>query len=316
MKKRTEWLKKSNWGVFCHYLAAPPSTHGDSMSSDNWNKQVDSFDVKRLAKQLSQVGASYFFITLGQGSGHYCAPNEKYDQITGITPSKCSERDLVAELYAELSKHDIALMLYSTSDGPWADMAARNALGIKRHWNDKAENFNWKKSREVTFLQNWENVHAEWSMRWKDKVKGWWIDGCYNPEIRFPDNEKPNLSSFSTALRTGNPNAIVCFNRGVEIPITATKHDDYTPGEVTQALPECPGPFLEVEDIFVQYHILTYMGEYWCKGKPRFSAEFMREYTKYVIAKGGVITWDVPIAKDGAIPRIFIDHLKLIGQCG
>ena len=74
------------------------------------NRQMDGFDAEGLAGQLEQVGASYFVITLGQGSGHYCAPNATYDALTGVTPSKCSRRDLVAALYDALHPRGIRLM--------------------------------------------------------------------------------------------------------------------------------------------------------------------------------------------------------------
>ena len=96
---RAEWLHQARWGVMTHYLGAPPSTAGGAdLTAEAWNKQVDAFDVPGLVDQLASTGAKYLLFTIGQNSGHYCAPNATYDRIVGIRPSKCSRRDLVADL--------------------------------------------------------------------------------------------------------------------------------------------------------------------------------------------------------------------------
>ena len=299
----------SKYGVFCHYLGEKNQT------ADDWNRQVDSFDVEGLAKQLQSVGASYFFITIGQGSGHYCAPNETYDRLTGITPSKCSRRDLVADLYEALNPPGIDLLVYAPSDGSFADKQAREGLGLKYHWSDNDVPMNkddWSRYRLPEFARNWESVLREWAMRWADKIKGWWIDGCYHKQERFPDDEEPNLISMTRALKSGNPDAIVAFNGGVITPVIRYHQcDDYTAGEISIALPvgSRDVPITRFVD-GAQYHILSFLGEHWGHGPMRFSDEFVVSYTKYIISKGGVITWDVPIGKNGLIPDDFIQQLS------
>ena len=128
--RNTQWFADCKWGVFCHYLAGAPGTPDGDMSAEKWNAQVDAFNVKGLAKQLQSVNASYFFITLGQGSGHFCAPNETYDRLTGLQPSKCAKRDLISDLYDELDPLGIQLLLYSASEMAWGDREARKGLGL------------------------------------------------------------------------------------------------------------------------------------------------------------------------------------------
>ena len=92
MTDRTRWFADCGWGVFCHWLGAAPSSDGGSeLTAEAWNRRVDAFDVEGLAGQLESVGAPYFFVTIGQNSGHYIAPNQIYDEIVGIHPSKCSQ---------------------------------------------------------------------------------------------------------------------------------------------------------------------------------------------------------------------------------
>jgi hypothetical protein len=61
-----------------------------------------------------------------------------------------------------------------------------------------------------------------------------------------------------------------------------------------------------------QYHILSYLGEDWGKGSPRFPDEFVVGYTKHVTSHEGVVSWDVPITPDGKIPQAFLSQLKLL----
>jgi alpha-L-fucosidase len=309
----TDWFHNAGWGVFCHYLGAPASSAGGKeLTADDWNRQVDNFDVVRLASQLERTGTKYFFITIGQNSGHYCAPNETYDSIVGIKPSKCSRRDLISDLYDVLSPKGIKLMVYLPSGAPAADVDAMKRLewewGFEGPW---PTNWNGKRTgkRLISFQRKWEAIIREWSLRWGEKICGWWIDGCYFADEMYRFSDEPNFKSFSAALKAGNPNSIIAFNPGVLVPIIRhTEYEDFTAGEISNAFPVCPGRWVEN----AQYHILSYLGNSWGQGEPRFCDEFVVGYTKDVISKGGVITWDVPIQKNGLIPEVFIKQLTLL----
>lgn len=124
---------------------------------------------------------------------------------------------------------------------------------------------------------------------------------------RHPD--PPNFESFAAALKAGNPDSIIAFNPGVKVPvISMTEHEDYTAGEISETLPDCPGRWLDG----AQYHILSYLGARWGGGEPRFADEFVSRYTGDVNAKGGVVTWDVPITAGGLIPQPFVDQLMVL----
>ena len=308
---RTDWFYQAKWGVFMHYLC------GEKVTVEEWNNKVDSFDVKALAEQLKSLGAGYYIITIGQGSGHYCAPNAVYDSITGLSPSKCSERDLISDLYDELHKAGISLMVYTPSEGPFHDHDARKGLKMHHHWSDSDHNgeTDWQRYRQVDFMLNWEKVLGEWARRWGTKVSGWWVDGCYHKEERFPENEEPNFKTFTNALRSGNPDAIVALNPGIEVPvISCSEYEDYTTGEVTASLPLLGSLHVPMQRFLngKQYHILTYLGESWMKGKPRFNANMVAGYTEHINRHGGVVSWDVPYTENGLIPKEYIEALKLI----
>jgi hypothetical protein len=168
---RAAWMRDARFGVMTHYLAdwIAQTTH-EPMSIERWNRLVDQFDVERPAEQVKSTGAGYCIISLGQNSGYYLSPNSAYDQLTGISPSKLSRRDLVADLYDALHKRGIRLMVYLPLGAPGGDKAADATL-------------NWQNGpyRNKEFQQRWEQIIREWSVRWGKKVSGWWFDGCYWP---------------------------------------------------------------------------------------------------------------------------------------
>ena len=313
---RTDWFRQCGWGVFCHYLGAPPSSSGGAeLTAEAWNTQVDAFDVPGLARQLQSVGAPYFFITIGQNSGHFLAPNPTYDRYVGIAPSKCARRDLVADLYDALHPLGIELLVYLPAGAPAADPVAMQRLGWE--WGYEG---GWPHGHSVRtgkrladFQRKWEDIISDWSLRWGPKVRGWWIDGCYFADEMYRHDDAPNFASFAASLRAGNADSIVAFNPGVKVPVIChAEEEDYTAGEVAQALPECPGPWVERNGHRAQYHLLSYLGAYWCKGEPRFPDDMVAGYTRHVIERGGVMTWDVPIATSGLIPEPFVRQLRAL----
>jgi len=327
---RTEWFGKCGWGVFCHWLAPlldASGGNGSGVTADAWNRAADAFDVKGLADQLERVKAPYFFITLGQNSGHYLAPNATYDRLVGIEPGKCTRRDLVADLHAELAPRGIRLLVYATSGAPNCDPVAMERLGWEWGYADVAPN-QWGPRRTgkrlAEFQRHWEAILREWALRWGRKVDGWWIDGCYFNDEMYRFDDEPNFKSFAAALRAGNPDAIIAFNFGTVGSIWAdgsgryvlslTEVEDYTAGEQDRALPLCPGPWVDLDGHRARWHVLTYLGQSWCEGSPRFPVELPVGYTRHVIANGGVVTWDVPILPGGTIPEAYIVQLAAIGE--
>jgi hypothetical protein len=304
---RAAWMRQARWGVMTHYLAdwiargfAP---QGEKMTIGRWNELVDHFDVEGVAKQLQSVGAGYYQISIGQNSGYYLSPNATYDRLTGITPGKCSRRDLVADLADALAKRGIRLMVYLPAGAPGADHGADEALG-------------WRNGpyRNSEFQRKWEQVIAEWSVRWGKKVSGWWFDGCYWPNTMYRGDE-PNFATFAAAARAGNPASVVAFNPGVVYRIISmTPYEDFTAGEI-----DFPDKVMfrrnaDGKQDGAQIHVLTFLGEKWGMGSPRFSVEQVVEYSQVVAKQGGVITWDTPIERGGVFSRAFLDLLAAVGK--
>ena len=313
---RQQYLNQKRWGIFTHYLAVPAGDGtGDCCSAEDWNDRINHFQPDLLAEQLSKTGADYFCITIGQNSGHYLSPNPVYDRLTDITPSKCSQRDLINDIADALSPYGIDLWVYLPSGAPCAEMQAVQKL----EWeSDHTKELGPDGSptagkRLASFQRKWESVIREWSLRWGDKVKGWWIDGCYFPEDMYYFPEEPNFYSLASALRAGNPDAVVAFNRGLDFPFsTMCEYDDFTAGEIGEQLPIPSDQDLQKLN-GKRLHGFSYLGDTWGSGSPRFPDELAIGYSKLILQKGGMMTWDIPLKKNGEIPDAFLKQLTKIG---
>ena len=211
-RERTEFFSSLGWGIFTHYIGFQP-TKGNLRSCHRpqatWEERVAMFDTDRYARTLHEVGAHYAFFTLMQGSRYLCAPNAAFDRICGTRPGEaCSRRDLIRDLIDSLKKYDIPLFLYYTGDGPYLDPEC----GPKMGYHDR--------ETEVVnplFVENWCEVLREYSLRYGDGVKGWWIDGTFR-YLGYRDDEFFKL--YREAALAGNPDAIIAFNNGVSQPDT------------------------------------------------------------------------------------------------
>jgi hypothetical protein len=291
--------------VMTHYLADwQAHQHKLQMNADLWNKLVGGFDVEGMASRLESVGAGHYQISIGQNSGYYLSPNAAYDRITGIRPGKCSQRDLVADLHESLRRRDIKLMVYLPSGAPGGDKAAVAAL----EWSDGPhpnKNFQFK----------WQQIIEEWSLRWGNKVSGWWFDGCYFPNTMYRSVSPPNFSSFAAAARAGNPDSCVAFNPGVIYRILSVSPDeDFTAGEIDK--PDLVSVHRSQNGRMdgTQIHMLSFLGETWGSGAPRFTSEQVVAFTRKIRELGGSVTWDVPVELDGTIAQPFLEQLGALSK--
>ncbi|MEZ0609318.1 hypothetical protein ACAW74_12415 [Fibrella sp. WM1] len=307
-KANREILKRGKWGVFTHYLADTPGS--PTPTPGNWNQRINRFNVTALANQLAAAHASYYFITIGQNSGYYCAPNSTYDKLVGHPVSHCSQRDLITDLAKALASKGIKLGVYIPANAPENDKQAVDKLGWMRGDHRNAE-----------FQRRWESVIKDWSLRWGKNIFAWWVDGAFFADAMYRQPEPPNFQSFAAALRAGNPDALVAFNPGINTVLKPmTEHEDFTAGEVDFYLP-LPGRLPYNNNLAIntaeglkgeQLHYLSFLGEWWGRGKPRFPTYLISAYTRYVNDQGGVMTWDVPISDAGLIPTAFITQLKAL----
>lgn len=321
MANDSRWLREARWGVFVHFLAE--HNLGQPITPDQWNQLVDGFDVECLADQLQTAGAGYLIFTIGQNSGYFCAPNPVYDELVGYSESHCSRRDLMSDLYAALHQRGIHLIAYLPGGAPEQDAQAVARLQWQKGGPD----------RLIDFQRHWEAICRCWSERWGTKVRGWWIDGCWFADTMYRFNDEPNFKSFAAALKAGNPDALVAFNPGLRLPCleSMTPYEDMTCGEGLDVLyigtyernaEGWWGPYYDFRDGTVngvQLHIYLSLKAYlkdvpWYNCPPRFPQELVNGYTRYLNERGGVISWETPIAATGELKAPFYRQLVELGN--
>lgn len=293
----TDWFRKAGYGVFVHYLTGLQNNreHVASLGRETaWDQCVKEFDTERFAATMAEVKAGYVIFTVMQITRHMVAPNATFDRISGYKPgAACATRDLVLDLHRSLSKRGIALMLYWTGDGPRADPRAGPAFGC---------------GTPVTaeFVRKWASVVREYGERYGYKVAGYWVDGCY-PFIGY-DDEK--LGIMADGLRAGNPRRIIALNRGVDpVVMSYTRHEDYTTGE-QNAFTDVPvSRFIDGE----QWHVLSYLGKGWGQAGVAYTKAELSDYVQAVTERGGVVSVDCLLYRDGSLDRSQVETLKYVG---
>ncbi|MCE5277089.1 MAG: hypothetical protein ABFD92_08405 [Planctomycetaceae bacterium] len=241
-----------------------------------WNKTLREFDTDGLAQQLADVKAGYLVIT----ATHYGFPLCPNAQDEG---GKLPAVDLIPRLADSLAKKNIRLMLYYPT-GMGGD--------------------GWQRS---------EKVIRELSLRYGNKVSGWWLD---NNSMFQEDRQK----AIAAAARAGNPDAILAF-AGPKRQQRNSPYEDFAAGNTRPAREgKCYGRFIEG----VQWHMLSHLALSWCTNwkevetrgdnYPRFSDAEAAAMTAAIAANGGVTTWDTPPMRTGLINPKFLAQLKAIGE--
>lgn len=298
------------WGIFNHFLYVIqnnpkyPNSYG---KQTDWDTLVREFDTETLAKNLHEIGAGYYIITVMQGTKYMIAPNAAFDKIAGTKPGEaCSTRDLIEDLYQSLSKYDIDLFLYFTGDGPYKNP-------------EVGEKFGFIEPRDVgvtrPFVEKWASVLEEYAVRYGDKVKGWWIDGCYKDWFKYTDEL---LEIYYNACKKGNPDALVATNGGLREGemLEGYIHEDFRCGEQNQF------DFIPTQRFYgdAQAHILAPLGAgeseigCWAIFGTKKDGKTLAEYVKKVNQAGGVVTIDIGVYRDGKFDEEQMEVLKIVGE--
>ena len=312
---RTDWFHESRYGVMFHFMpqpwketeqSYPLHEPGEFPSPIEWNRLVDEFDVDAVGEQLSQVKAGYLLLSLGQTSGYYLAPNPVYDELSGFRPGeRCSTRDLPSDLHRVLDRHGLRLMLY---------LPVETAAEVEDAFGRKKGDAKARAPRPDVFIERWAQVIQWWSDHYGSAVAGWWFDGQGDtPE----QNER-----LAAAARHGNPECITNLGDA----------GDYTGGHCAVAHRRRPEPEwygridwdVQAERLpegrFTaegqQWHTLLHLGEHWWDRDGFYDTDTEVAYTRNVIDRGGVVTWDCGPnigRSDGAIGTISdVQMTKLI----
>ena len=311
MSEAADRFLAKKFGVFSHYLNGiqngGDSRRNPSGKRTTWNGLVNELDTDKLAYSLNKMGAGYFFITLMQGTAQLCAPNSAFDRICGTKPGEaCSTRDLPADLYDSLSKYGIDLFLYYTGDGPHLTPVINELMGMPEPRIPVTEKF----------LNNWSEVLREYSERYGNKVKGWWIDGCYD---WLGYNEK-TLAYYDRAIKSGNPDALIAYNYAgaAEGPLIRSPYpEEYVAGERNDFICIPQGRYIDGAQahVFAPLGVLPegYGGGAWAFPGTKRDREYMLDYIKKVDAAGATVTVDIVLYRDGGFAPEQEELLTYVG---
>jgi hypothetical protein len=279
---KSNWLRDAKWGFFNHFLPHMASRPKPIMTREQWNKKVNSFQVKPFADQLSSLKVPYFFITVGQAGHYFCSPNKAFDRLFGVSNGVRTERDLIADIAAELIPRGIRMCVYSP------------AYGAKRTSEEQ---------------DMWLEVFTEWSERWGKSISAWWIDGSATVSYAV-------YQAYINAFRAGNKGALV----STKLWRTLSNEqilEDYVSGESGFLLAVSDKHYHDYRKGFsetIPLHFLTFLGEFWGIGEPRFPVEIVTGWTQHINNLGGTVSWDCPLKDSGEIPDKVYEQLAVLSR--
>lgn len=303
MRTDTTWLQKAGHGAMVHWTSQTQPRQGDPKP---YAQAVQDFDVKSFAQQMRDCGVGFVVLTTSHAEMRFPGPNKALDSLL---PGRTAARDLVAELIAELKKHNIRLMLYyhigAASDPQWLE-----ASGF------------WKTDTTQVF-ENWRKVISEIGLRYGDGLAGWWFD---DGSVNYYYRSAP-WKSLLQAARTGNPKRLVGFNSW-ELPSPTAFQDLYLgegnrspsgtgalltrngngcyPSGSHEGLQSCSTLVFESDWIYMR------------RGQPisgwQFSAEQVRQMIGDFKAYNNVVIFNFEITQEGLISPESVQRFKKVLQ--
>lgn len=140
--------------------------------------------------------------------------------------------------------------------------------------------------------------------------------------------EPHNIDTWVRAVLSGNPDAELAFNAGAHHTLSlCTKgklcpHQTFTSGENHDfhektkkgfGKPLTPKNFPAPEG--VTWHLLLPISNGWGAGtESRFDLATLKDRVDLINAEGGAVTFDVPVAPDGAIPAGILKTLRALAK--
>ncbi|MBQ9859839.1 MAG: alpha-L-fucosidase [Clostridia bacterium] len=303
----TDWFVEAGYGIMVHIRQDTHNKGTDDWFADGqkttWDECVNGVDVEKFADQVAETGAGYVILCIQQQDQFFAAPIRHYERLVGLKPGQaCAQRDLPLDMMNALAERGVRFMLYFTGDGPWRSNLAFSALSGKSFPNAIC-NTEWND----TYVQNWSKMILELSLRYGDKLAGWFFDGMDGTKFTEED-----LYWFARAAKAGNPNSLLSFNGAHWTePVCYTQYEDYSFGEQFGYTYLPDGRYLTSKDgtYQTQWHIMAYLdGD---QTGVMHTAEETIDYISKIMAKQGVLTLDVDLSRYGTIRP---EHLEVLRE--
>jgi len=309
----TEWFAAKKWGIDVGLLRFfDRMSYPTDMQPLSVEEVVTGFDIDRFVKDTVELGAGYVIFPLNQQSRFYMSPNETYNKMMGYKPGEAAPvTDIIPKLSDALAEHGIELIIYFALDGPTTDFIGRDLIKTvvcgdpyPNYYDILGKPFEGVSMHTAKMNAD---IVREYSLRWKDKVKAWWLDGAYY-NIGYTDDK---LEVIANACREGNPQALVSCNivgladeyaAMIDRVQPGASCDDFTFGEQWNFSDIPEAAFLG----HCRWHVwswfdstLQMMDENF--QKIEYTPEYISDYVKKVNERGGVVSFSVKTEMDGRI---------------
>ncbi|EMI51867.1 putative secreted protein [Rhodopirellula sallentina SM41] len=286
---------QGTWGV---RILCP--TAYDKSKTPDADVSAENFDIDFFISQVDQLTSiNHVMINIGRGhqASWYSSPYPEMEAIMG--EDLFPERDFFGEMLDALKSRDLKVLVYFS------------VTGMDRGYLSAKQMKTWKAhlaSAGLTHNEGVAQIMGYYSRKFGPKIDGWWIDRAGS---RFTNADR---ELFATAVRTGNPNAMVAMHRKVGYPIVqGSPYCDYTAGHPVPMKQQPPwsmanvrmvenieaGPWInqngvpDTSDGTALGAIFMPFQRQWRDGAADFPTEQAVAWTTRVMDAGGMYTWAV-----------------------
>ncbi len=286
------------WGV---RILLP--TAYDKSKTPEAGVNAENFNIDLFMKQIDQLTSiNHVMINIGRGhqASWYSSPYPEMAAIMG--DDLFPKRDFFGEMADALKSRGLKVLVYFSGTG--MDRGYLSAEQMQT-WNA------YLASAGMTHPEGVAQIMEYYSLKFGDKIDGWWVD-------RVSNISDENRKRYASALRAGNPKAIVAMHRKVGYPmLQGTPYCDYTAGHPVAMIVQPPwtlanvamvenieaGPWInqsgepdEKEGTALGAIFMPLQG-HWRRGAVDFPTDQAIEWTTRVMDAGGFYTW--AIAREG-----------------
>ncbi len=266
---------------------------------------AENFDIDAFMAQIDQLTTiNHVMINIGRGhqASWYSSPYPEMEAIMGS--DLFSERDFFGEMADALIARDIKVLVYFSSTG--MDKGYLSAAQMAT-WNAHLV------SSELTHREGVAKIIEYYSVKYGDKIDGWWIDRCGSMTVAEQE-------LFASVMRAGNENTMIAMHMKTGYPIRqSTPFCDYTAGHPIPMKAQPPwalnnaamveniedGPWINQNGapdnsegtalgaIFMPFQRM------WRDRAADFPTDQAIEWTTRVMAAGGMYTWAIARIDNG-----------------
>jgi len=287
----------------------------DKSKTPSAKVNAENFDIPTFMAQIDQLTTiNHVMINISRGhqSSWYSSPYPEMEAIMGS--DLFPERDFFGELLDSLKTRGLKVLVYFSGTGMDKGYLTADQMNT---WND------YLASAGLSHKEGVSKILEYYSTKFGDKIDGWWIDRVNSS---YTDEDRLRIA---TALRAGNPNAMVTMHKKVGSPvIQSDRYCDYTSGHpwtMNEQVPWDDGVGHENIDLIKNIEAGPWLGldglpddsegtalgaifmpiqGHWRRGEAGFPSDQAIDWTSRVMKVGGMYTWAVARVDNGfALPQ-------------